>query len=193
MPSYILGAVPDAAMNLVYPLGIYAAVTAHLRTTLDFPADLNAWDATNVGSSSMLNAYLEEWAVLNDDVQDEKFNAADGGPFTWGGFWPKLAGWYGVELGRPSLESGDYTEVRTRFEPPPRGCVSRLLSVLPCDHSSSSFTTFFLSCKGKEAHMCIVSAPQPHTASASPSPPGRSAPKSKKPGYVKSRRTIYQF
>ena len=30
MPSYILGAVPDAAMNLVYPLGIYGVFISHL-------------------------------------------------------------------------------------------------------------------------------------------------------------------
>jgi hypothetical protein len=129
MPSYILGAVPDAAMNLVYPLGIYAAVTAHLGATLDFPADLQAWEATSVGSSSMLNAYLEEWAVLNEGVKDEKFNAVDGGPFTWGAFWPKLAGWYGVEVGRPSLDHDAYTEVTTRFDPPPRGYVLPLLAM----------------------------------------------------------------
>jgi hypothetical protein len=101
MPSYILGAVPDAAMNLVYPLGIYASVKKHLGEVLEFPSDLQSWEAPHVGSSSKLNGYLEEWAVLNEGTKNQKLNAADGGPFAWGNFWPKFAGWYGLEAGRP--------------------------------------------------------------------------------------------
>ena len=123
MPSYILGAVPDAAMNLVYPLGLYASVTAHLRERLAFPGDLRAWEATLVLSSARLNAYLEEWAALSDAAAGEKLNAADGGPFTWGGFWPRFAAWYGVEGGRPSFEARDYRSLTTRHDPPPRGYV----------------------------------------------------------------------
>ena len=121
MPSFIMGAVPDAAMNLVYPLGIYASVIAHLKSILEFPTDLKAWEATHVGSSSMLNAYLEEWATLTDGAKNEKFNAADSSPFTWGNFWAKLASWYNVPCGRPSLEMADYRTITTQYDPPPRG------------------------------------------------------------------------
>ncbi|KAF2749379.1 NAD dependent epimerase/dehydratase family protein-like protein [Sporormia fimetaria CBS 119925] len=121
MPSFICGAVPDAAMNWVFPLGVYASVTQYLNAVLEFPSDLTAWENTHVGSSSMLNGYMEEWAVLTEGTADEKFNTVDSSPFTWGGFWPKFARWYGVEFGRPSLKDEDYKEVTTRFEPPPRG------------------------------------------------------------------------
>lgn len=121
MPSFIMGAVPDAAMNLVYPLGIYASVTAHLNATLEFPADLKAWEATHVGSSSMMNAYLEEWTVLTAGARNQKFNAADSSPFAWGTFWEKMADWYRVPCGRPSFEAADYTAVTTPHDPPPRG------------------------------------------------------------------------
>ena len=131
MPSYIIGAVPDAAMNLVYPLGIYAAVTKHLHEKLEFPADMQAWEATHVGSSSMLNAYLEEWAVLKEEAANEKFNAADGCGFTWGNFWVKFARWYGLEAGRPSLNEADYTKVTSKCDPPPRGYTSPFFFRLP--------------------------------------------------------------
>lgn len=42
MPSAILGAVPDGAMNLVFPLGAYASVQKHLGERLEFPCDLNS-------------------------------------------------------------------------------------------------------------------------------------------------------
>lgn len=121
MPSFILGAVPDAAMNLVYPLGVYASVTAHLGETLEFPSDLSSWEATHCASSSMLNGYLEEWAVLTEGAADHKFNAADSSPFTWGNFWPKFAAWYGVEPGLPDMDLSKYKTITTRFDPPPRG------------------------------------------------------------------------
>lgn len=123
MPSYIMGAVPDAAMNLVFPLGVYASVKKHLNEELEFPSDLQSWEATHVGSSARLNAYLEEWAVLTEGARNERFNAADSSPFTWGNFWGKFAGWYGLKAGRPSLEEGVYAEVVTPYDPPPRGYV----------------------------------------------------------------------
>ncbi|ORY12819.1 NAD dependent epimerase/dehydratase family protein-like protein [Clohesyomyces aquaticus] len=121
MPSFILGAVPDAAMNMVFPLGVYAAVQKALGKPLEFPSDLKSWEATHVGSSSMLNGYLEEWAVLSDGAKNQKLNAADSSPFTWGNFWPKFAKWYGVEWKGPEMDDKVYTSVTTRFDPPPRG------------------------------------------------------------------------
>jgi hypothetical protein len=121
MPSSILGAVPDAAMNLVFPLGVYASVQKHLGSPLEFPCDLHAWEATRCLSSSMLNGYMEEWTVLTDHTANEKFNTSDGTTFTWGNFWPKFAKWYGIPYETPSMNDAEYTTVTTRFDPPPRG------------------------------------------------------------------------
>lgn len=121
MPASILGAVPDAAMNLVFPLGIYASVQKHLGKKLEFPCDLQAWELNCCMSSSRMNAYLEEWAVLNDSAKNEKFNTMDGTTFTWGNFWPKYATWYGMPYGRPSLNEHEYTKITSKYDPPPRG------------------------------------------------------------------------
>jgi nucleoside-diphosphate-sugar epimerase len=120
MPSFILGAVPDAAMNVCFPLAVYASVTSYLKGKLDYPGDLRSWEAPQVQSSSMMNAYLEEWAVLTEEARDQKFNALDDSAFTWGKFWPKLAKFYGVEYSRPESEEG-HREVKAKYETPPRG------------------------------------------------------------------------
>lgn len=125
MPSYILGAVPDAAMNAAYPLAIYAAVCAHLGEPLAFPAGVAAWQNPQEVSSARMNAYLEEWAVLQPDTAaaGQKFNACDGSAFAWEGTWPVVAGWYGLPWKGPE-EEGDgegWGEVKTPFDPPPRG------------------------------------------------------------------------
>ncbi|KAF1956958.1 NAD dependent epimerase/dehydratase family protein-like protein [Byssothecium circinans] len=107
MPSYILGAVPDTAMNLIYPLGIYAAVTKHLGQRLD---------------SSKLNAYLEEWAVLTPRPRASGLIPWIRRRLLGGGFWPKFAAWYGLEYTRPVMDESVYKHIMTTpYDPPPRG------------------------------------------------------------------------
>lgn len=120
MPGPILGGVPDAAMNAAFPLAVYAAVCKKLGEPLDFPADIDSWQTTQSMSSAMMNAYLEEWAVLTPAAKDQKFNACDSSAFTSESFWPKLAGWYGIKWNGPDTKA-KYIETRTRFDPPPRG------------------------------------------------------------------------
>ncbi|KAJ4371581.1 hypothetical protein N0V83_004800 [Neocucurbitaria cava] len=121
MPAAILGSVPDAAMNLVFPLGVYASVQKHLGEELEFPCDLVAWETNRCMSSSKMNGYMEEWAVLNEGAKNQKFNTMDGTTFTWGNFWPKYAKWYGVEYGHPSSDESVYTAIKSKHDPPPRG------------------------------------------------------------------------
>ena len=96
MPSVIVGAVPDAAMNAVLPLAIYASVCAHLGEPLVFPGDINAWQMHWEISSSKLNAYMSEWATISDIGKDQKFNICDDSAFDWEGTWPRVASWFGA-------------------------------------------------------------------------------------------------
>jgi hypothetical protein len=118
-PSAIIGAVNDAAMNVVHPIGLYAVIQKALGQKLIFPGDIAAWDQLQDQSTAFLNAYLEEWAVLNPEAKDEAFNAGDGSTFTWGKFWPKLAKYYGLEYSIPD-GSAKYKEVVSPFGAGPR-------------------------------------------------------------------------
>lgn len=119
MPATIWGAVPDAAMNVALPIAVYASVCKHLNQPLEFFGDRIGWQVHVVQSSAMLNGYLEEWAVLTPAAKNQKFNACDNSMFTNESFWPRLAGWYGIEYKGPSEEG--LTEVETGYDPPPRG------------------------------------------------------------------------
>jgi len=119
-PSFILGAVPDAAMNVAFPIAVYASVCKHLGTPLEFPGDLKSWETVQVQSSAMLNGYLEEWSVLSEHTRNQAFNASDDSAFCYGKFWPKLAKWYGVDIVRPDPD-GKYDEITQAHDPPPRG------------------------------------------------------------------------
>lgn len=120
MPCGVLGAVPDAAMNLCFPLAVYATVTAHLKQILQYPGDIAEWQCSQDQSSAMLNGYLEEWSVLREQkALGEKFNAIDNSAFTWEGFWPRLAAWYGVDWKGPKTDG--LQSVQVGYDPPPRG------------------------------------------------------------------------
>jgi hypothetical protein len=120
-PGYILGAVENAAMNIVYSLAIYAAVQKELGLPLTYPSDVISWDAEKHLSMAKSIAIFSEWAVLTESAANQALNHADGGVFSYGGFWPKLASWYGIDFTTPEPDSGKYKEVVMPFDPPPRG------------------------------------------------------------------------
>ncbi|CAK7231712.1 hypothetical protein SCUCBS95973_008011 [Sporothrix curviconia] len=120
-PSYIIGAVRDSALNHMVGLAIYGAVQAHRGLPLAFPGDYAAWDREYCQSTALLNAYLEEWAVLTDAAANEAFNVQDGTSFTWGRFWPYLANWFGTTWTPPETDESKYRVTASRWPNPPRG------------------------------------------------------------------------
>lgn len=120
-PSYILGAVPDAAMNLAYPLAVYAVVQKHLGQPLEYPGDMQSWELALSLSSAQTSGYLAEWIVLTDAVKDESFNATDDCMVTWSSIWPRLAEYFQMPWKGPDT-SGE-ANYKTVVLPgrPPRG------------------------------------------------------------------------
>ncbi|OCK82028.1 hypothetical protein K432DRAFT_433754 [Lepidopterella palustris CBS 459.81] len=101
-PGFIIGAVRHAAMNLSYGLGVYASVQKELGRPLEFPGDVEAWEAEKHLSAAKLIGYHADL-------------------FTYGKFWPVLAKWYGIEYGVPEVEEGKFQVLEMATRPPPRG------------------------------------------------------------------------
>jgi nucleoside-diphosphate-sugar epimerase len=120
-PCFILGAVENAAMNILWPLSIYAAVQAHLGLPLDFPGDVAAWDAVKQQSMSTLIAYHAEWALLTPEAGNQALNQCDDSMFAFGKFWPTLARWYQLPAGQPAKDSSAYSTITMPYPVPPRG------------------------------------------------------------------------
>lgn len=120
-PSYIIGAVRDNLLNHMVGIAVYASVQSYLKKPLAFPGDYVAWDREYCQSTALLNAYLEEWAVLSPETGNQAFNAQDGLPFTWGRFWQYLAEWYGTTWTPPEIDSSKYETFESRWKDTPRG------------------------------------------------------------------------
>lgn len=59
---------------------------------------------------------MEEWAVLTPAAKNQKFNVCDDSNFTFEAFWPRLAGWYGLDWKGPDPDA-KYIEVPTPYNP----------------------------------------------------------------------------
>lgn len=120
-PGFILGAVESVAMNIMWPLSVYAAIQAHLGLTLEFPGDVSAWDAIKQQSMATLIAYHAEWALLTPAAGNRALNQCDDSAFAWGKFWPTLAAWYKLSAARPRPDSSAYATIIMPFSEAPRG------------------------------------------------------------------------
>lgn len=120
-PGFILGAVPAAAMSVVFALAIYASVQRELSLPLAWPSDVEAWDANKDLSTSRLNAYHAEWAVLHAGAAGQALNIVDDSRFAWGRLWAEAAGWYGIGFEKPTEDESKFSVVTMPTSPPPRG------------------------------------------------------------------------
>lgn len=121
-PGFIVGAAPEASMNIVYGLALYASIQKELGHKLEFPSNSAAWDVEKHLSSATLIGFHAEWAVLSDNTRNQALNIADSTSFTYGKFWPVLASWYGLEYGVPSTDESKFAAVTMPYpSPPPRG------------------------------------------------------------------------
>jgi hypothetical protein len=120
-PGFIVGEVPDAAMNMTFGLAVYAAVQAELGSKLEFPSSNDAWYVENHMSYAPLIGYHAEWAVLTSKAANCALNESDGSMFSWGKLWPRLAAAYGIEYTPPEQDESKLHVVQMLAAPPPRG------------------------------------------------------------------------
>jgi nucleoside-diphosphate-sugar epimerase len=109
MPFGVVGAVPNAGMNMFLPFAIMASVQAEKREPITFFGDFEEWQWEYCHSTARLSGYLSEWAVLEDKCKNERFNALDGCVLPWNRFYSELARWYGVkDVKGPELDDSKF-------------------------------------------------------------------------------------
>lgn len=99
-PDIVIGHSLGSAMNLGNLIGVYGALCRATGTALQFPGTEVAYHKTlvNVTSANVLGR-AALWAV--EANADGAYNITTGDVFRWGHVWPRLAEWFGLEVGEP--------------------------------------------------------------------------------------------
>jgi nucleoside-diphosphate-sugar epimerase len=88
-PVLIVGETIGGAMDLIPPLGVYAAILREQGCALDYPGGAaRVSQAVDVD----LVARAIAWAGEADAARNEAFNVTNGDVFTWENVWPAIAG-----------------------------------------------------------------------------------------------------
>ena len=97
-PVLIVGLAMGGAMDLIPPLGVYAAMLREQGRPLDFPGGApRVAQAVDVD----LLARAIAWSGEAKSAQNEAFNVTNGDVFTWENIWPAVADALEMKPGKP--------------------------------------------------------------------------------------------
>ena len=97
-PVLIVGLAMGGAMDLIPPLGVYAAILREQGRDLDYPGG-----APRVGQAVDVDllARAIAWCGESEAAYNEAFNVTNGDVFTWENIWPAVAAALGMKPGKP--------------------------------------------------------------------------------------------
>jgi nucleoside-diphosphate-sugar epimerase len=95
-PVLIVGLAMGGAMDLIPPLGVYAAMLRQQGRPLDYPG--GAARVTQAVDVDLL-ARAIAWSGETDAARNEAFNVTNGDVFTWENVWPAVADALGMKVG----------------------------------------------------------------------------------------------
>lgn len=99
-PDIVIGHSIGSAMNLGNLIGLYGALCRETGTAMQFPGSDVAYRNVLVNvTSAELIGQAAVWAAVEE--KDGAYNLTNGDVFRWSHVWPKLAEWFGLEVGEP--------------------------------------------------------------------------------------------
>src|SRR6476620_8033669 len=96
-PVLIVGEAIGGAMDLIPPLGVYAAMLREQGRPLDFPGGA-ARVAQAVDVDLLARAIA--WSGESESARNEAFNVTNGDVFTWENIWPAISDALGMKPGK---------------------------------------------------------------------------------------------
>jgi nucleoside-diphosphate-sugar epimerase len=95
-PVLIVGLAMGGAMDLIPPLGVYAAMLRERGGALDYPG--GAARVTQAVDVDLLASAIA-WSGETEAARNEAFNVTNGDVFTWENIWPAIADALGMKPG----------------------------------------------------------------------------------------------
>ncbi|MFL9923492.1 SDR family oxidoreductase [Herbaspirillum lusitanum] len=101
-PAVVGGSTLGNPMNLALAIAMYASISKQLGLPLRFPGKPGADDKLIEMTDDGLLAQATVWAANDVRCANQAFNIGNGDLFRWSEMWPKIAHYFGMEVG-PAL------------------------------------------------------------------------------------------
>ncbi|WP_436759731.1 SDR family oxidoreductase [Streptosporangium sp. V21-05] len=100
-PSVVCGFALGNPMNLAMVIAVYGAISKELGLPLRFPGRPGAYDTLLEMTDAGLLARATVWAATDERCADQAFNVNNGDLFRWNDMWPRIAGFFDLEVAPP--------------------------------------------------------------------------------------------
>lgn len=100
-PDHICGVAFGPFVNIVHIVALYATISREMGQPLRFPGTDQGYRSLVQFTDARLLARASSWAANAPAAQDEIFNISNGDFVRWVNTWPKVAAYFGVDLGQP--------------------------------------------------------------------------------------------
>ncbi|WP_432239218.1 SDR family oxidoreductase [Herbaspirillum robiniae] len=100
-PAVVGGAALGNPMNLALAIAVYATISKTLGLPLRFPGKPGAYDKLVEMTDAGLLARATVWAATSENGAGQAFNIGNGDIFRWSEMWPRIAQYFGMEVGPP--------------------------------------------------------------------------------------------
>tara|TARA_Y100001970_G_scaffold267935_1_gene358600 strand:+ start:62643 stop:63698 length:1056 start_codon:yes stop_codon:yes gene_type:complete len=98
-PEVVVGFAPGIPLNFFAILAIYATICRELKIPLNFPGPDAAFNALNRYTDAELLGRSMLWMASEPKCANEVFNMTNDSGFRWANVWPKIADYFGCEMG----------------------------------------------------------------------------------------------
>ena len=98
-PDVIADFTPGRARNMISIIATYAAVYQEMGLPFSFPGTPGNYRALIEITEASLLARASRWMATTEGCGNEAFNITNGSTFRWCNLWPRMAEFFGMELG----------------------------------------------------------------------------------------------
>ncbi|MGE0767679.1 MAG: SDR family oxidoreductase [Hyphomicrobiaceae bacterium] len=99
-PGFLYDFAPERPRNMPAVIGAWAAMCQEMGMRLDFPGKPQNYTALFEATDAVQLARAVKWMATAESGRNEAFNVTDGTVFRWERLWPRIAKFYGLELGQ---------------------------------------------------------------------------------------------
>ena len=100
-PSVVSGTALGNPMNLAMVIAVYASLSKELRVPLRFPGRPGAYTSLLEMTDASLLAAATVWAATDPRCANQAFNIANGDLFRRAEMWPRIAGFFDLDVAPP--------------------------------------------------------------------------------------------